>query len=135
MGPRSAASTQLSLLDASPTSALKVAAPATRTGQLAGLLEHHARQVSHLADELTRSEAQWLAFMNATGAGSLPATLGMVERIERLRGTMIAELHRAAALTVELTVPPAGKLTMTVRDNASAAVLLAPRSRRAGETK
>jgi hypothetical protein len=124
---------QLSLLDQRRPAA---AAPTrgARLDDVADLLVQHAAWAARLAGGLARLEQSWVDFAATTQAAFIPASLGVIERLDKLRGRLITEeLHRATDLLCQIQQPPVRRVSLSVRDEGRAALVLAPPPRRGKE--
>jgi hypothetical protein len=92
--------------------------------ELDNLLMRHARWATSLASVASDVETQWWLSARNVEAAHLPAALGIINKIDRMRAGMVDEALRVAEI---IRAVPKSRMNVTVRDSN---VLLTPTDRR-----
>jgi hypothetical protein len=92
--------------------------------ELDNILMRHARWATSLASVASDVETQWWLSVKNVEAAHLPAALGIINKIDRMRAGMVDEALRVAEIVRGV---PRSRMNVTVRDSN---VLLTPTDRR-----
>jgi hypothetical protein len=115
-----------------PDAAIGIAedpASAFHVFELENMLMRHARWATRLAGLASDVETRWWAFARDAEAGHIPAALGIIGKIDRMRAGLADEAARVAEI---LHGVPRSRMNVTVRDSN---VLLTPTGRREGQAR
>ena len=93
------------------------------------ILMKHARWATRLAGLASDVETRWWAFARDAEASHIPAALGIISKIDRMRAGLADEAARVAEI---LHGVPRSRMNVTVRDSN---VLLTPTGRREGQAR
>ena len=97
--------------------------------ELENILMKHARWATRLAGLASDVETRWWAFARDAEASHIPAALGIISKIDRMRAGLADEAARVAEI---LHGVPRSRMNVTVRDSN---VLLTPTGRREGQAR
>ena len=97
--------------------------------ELENILMKHARWATRLAGLASDVETRWWAFARDAEASHIPAALGIISKIDRMRAGLADEAARVAEI---LHGVPNSRMHVTVRDSN---VLLTPTGRREGQAR
>ena len=92
--------------------------------ELESILMRHARWATRLAGLASDVETRWWLFARDAEASHIPAALGILSKIDRMRAGLADEAARVAEI---LHGVPSSRMHVTVRDSN---VLLTPTGRR-----
>ena len=97
--------------------------------ELDNLLMRHARWATSLASVASDVETQWWLSARDVEAAHLPAALGIINKIDRMRAGMVDEALRVAEIVRGV---PRSRMNVTVKDSN---VVVAPTDRRIGQAR
>ena len=97
--------------------------------ELESILMKHARWATRLAGLASDVETRWWLFARDAEAGHIPAALGIIGKIDRMRAGLADEAARIAEI---LHGVPSSRMHVTVSDST---VLLTPTGRREKEAR
>lgn len=97
--------------------------------ELDNILMRHARWATSLASVASDVETQWWLSVRSVEAAHLPAALGIINKIDRMRAGMVDEALRVAEIVRGV---PRSRMHVTVKDSN---VVVAPASRRASQAR